>query len=188
MRLATPAYAAALALALSACSSTTDSYAVTPPPVTRTIPISYGSVELRKVSLPAYAAADEITRQQPDGTLVSDSKLLWADNPERAVSLELSRNLTRMTGRRIASEPWPFDSFPDARLEVRFESLLAGADGMFRSAGQFFVAPDGGGRERSGLFDLAVPFDPAGGPQAIARARGQIILDLAEYIARNGLS
>ena len=35
--------------------------------------------------------------------------------------------------------------------------------------------------------DLSVPFDPAGGPSAIAAARGQAILDLALFVARNGL-
>jgi hypothetical protein len=43
------------------------------------------------------------------------------------------------------------------------------------------------GRERSGFFDLSVAFDPSAGPQAIAVARGQVILDLARFIARNGL-
>jgi len=34
---------------------------------------------------------------------------------------------------------------------------------------------------------MNVAFDPKGGPNAIARARGQLILDLAEFIARDGL-
>lgn len=45
----------------------------------------------------------------------------------------------------------------------------------------------GRGRERPGLFDLVVPFDPTGGPKEIAGARGQLILDLAVYIAKKGL-
>ena len=42
-------------------------------------------------------------------------------------------------------------------------------------------------RERSGLFDLSVPFNGEGGINAIATARGQLVLDLARYIAQNGL-
>lgn len=176
-----------ITLTLTACSGTPDLYPVVPPTVTEKIHIGFRAVEVRDVSLPAYAAADEIAVQDASGKLVTASNVLWADNPERAVALELARNLARLSGARVASEPWPFEAFPDARLEVRFESLVAGADGQFRSTGQYFVGVTDGRRERSGLFDLAVPFDPAGGPQAIARARGQVILDLATEIARKGL-
>ena len=158
-----------------------------PPTITEKSRIAFASVEVRDVSLPSYAAADEIHIQTDDGTLTSSSDVLWADAPERAVALELSQNLARLTDRRIASEPWPFEAFPDARLDVRFAELVATTSGAFRASGQYFVAVEDGRRERSGLFDLSVPFDPAGGPNAIARARGQLILDLAEYIARNGL-
>lgn len=175
------------ALALAACGGMPDRYAVTPPAVTETVRIGFRAVEVADVSLPSYAAADEIAVEDDDGKLVTSDDMLWADSPERAVALELARHLARLSGARVASEPWPFEATPDARLEVRFESLLAGADGRFRSAGQYFVGVLSGGRERAGLFELAVPYDPKGGPQAIARARGRIILDLAELIARNGL-
>ncbi len=173
-------------IALAACGSDADRYAVTPPAVTESIRIGFGSVEIRDISLPSYAAADEIHQQVEGGILKSSTSVLWADAPERAIALDLSRNLAKMSGARIASEPWPFESFPDARLEIRFEELLASADGVFRASGQYFVAVEEG-RERSGLFDLAVPFALEGGPAAIATARGQIILDLAEFVARNGL-
>lgn len=175
-----------LAVILTACGSA-DRFAVTPPPVTEQIGISFASVEVRDVSLPSYAAADEIHIRKNNGTLVSSTDQLWADAPERAVALELSENLSRLTGRRIASEPWPFEAFPDARLEVRFSELLASESGQFKASGQYFVAVVSGARERSGLFDLSVPFDPKGGPASIAAARGQLVLDLASYIAKNGL-
>ena len=175
------------ALTLAACGGTPDLYSVTPPPVTEKVRISFRSVEVRDVSLPTYAAADEIAVQDGTGKLVTDGNTLWADSPERAVALELAGNLARLSGARVASEPWPFEAFPDARLDVRFESLLAGADGQFRASGQYFVGVSDGRRERSGLFKLAVPFDPSGGPQAIAQVRGQVILDLATNIAKNGL-
>lgn len=176
-----------IALALAACGGTPDLYPVTSPAISERTRISFRAVEIRDVSLPTYAAADEIAVQDETGKLVTDSGTLWADSPERAVALELAGNLARLSGARVASEPWPFEAFPDARLDVRFESLLAGADGQFRAAGQYFVGVTDGRRERSGLFNLAVPFDPAGGPQAIAQARGRVILDLATHIARNGL-
>lgn len=177
----------AMAAALAACGGQSDRYTVETPQVTQSQRIAFRAVEVREVSLPAYAASDEIPVQTADGRLVSDGSVLWADTPMRAVSLEISRNLAQITGARVASNPWPFEAFPDARLDVRFETLVAGADGQFRASGQYFVAVVEGGRERSGLFDLSVPFDPAAGPGAIAAARAQIILDLAGYLARNGL-
>ncbi|MBW4962431.1 membrane integrity-associated transporter subunit PqiC [Sulfitobacter sp. CW3] len=175
-----------LLLTVVACGSA-DRYAVTLPPITETVRIAFRSVEVRDVSLPSYAAADEIHIRQNDGTLVSSTDTLWADAPERAVALEISESLSRLTGRPIASEPWPFEAYPDARLELRFTELLATETGQFRAAGQYFVAVSGGGRERSGLFDQSVQFDPKSGPAGIASARGQLIFKLAEFIAKEGL-
>ncbi|MEO3416952.1 ABC-type transport auxiliary lipoprotein family protein [Roseovarius sp. CAU 1744] len=176
-----------LAFAIGGCGGTPDLYSVTPPAVDESVRIGFGAVEVRDVSLPTYAAADEIAVRDETGKLVTDAGTLWADSPERAVALELAGHLARLSGARVASEPWPFEAFPDARLDVRFENLLAGGDGQLRATGQYFVGVPEGRRERSGLFDLSVSFDPDGGPQAIAQARGQIILDLAKFIARNGL-
>lgn len=174
-------------LTLAACTAAPDRYVVPQPAVTEQQRIAFRAVEIREVSLPAYAASDEISQLDADGRLSSDGGTLWADTPERAVALELARHLAGLSGARVASAPWPFESFPDARLDLRFESLVAEADGRFRATGQYFVAVPDGRRERSGLFDLTVPFDPAGGPQAIAAARGQIMLDLARFVARAGL-
>lgn len=176
-----------LTFALASCGATPDRYSVEPPEITERVRIGFQAVEVREVSLPTYAAADEITVRDANGKLMPEGGAMWADSPERAVALELTRNLAQLSGARIASEPWPFEEFPDARLDVRLESLIAGIDGQFRASGQYFVGVPEGRRERSGRFDLAVPFDPAGGPQAIARARGRVILNLAEHIARNGL-
>lgn len=176
-----------ITLMLAACGASPDRFPVVAPAVTETVRIGFRAVEVRDVSLPSYAASDEISIQDASGKLVSLDNSVWADSPERAVSLELVRTLTELTGARVASEPWPFEAFPDARLEVRFESLIAGADGQFRASGQFFVGVSDGRRERSGLFDIAAPFDPDGGPGALAIARGQVIQDLAVVIAREGL-
>lgn len=171
---------------LAACGASPDRYTVATPPVTQQQRIAFGAVEVREVSLPAYAASDEIALRDAEGKVLSDGSVLWADTPDRAVALEFSRLLAQISGARVASSPWPFESFPDARVDLRFENLVAGSDGQYRATGQYFVAvPEG--RERSGLFDLAVPFDVEGGPQAIAQARGQVILDLATFVTRNGL-
>jgi len=74
-------------LCLAACSGPTARYPVPQPEITETIGISFGSVEVRDVSLPAYAASDEISRETAEGALSSSSSVLWADAPDRAVSL-----------------------------------------------------------------------------------------------------
>jgi uncharacterized lipoprotein YmbA len=178
---------AALALVvLVGCAGVTDRYSVTTPTAQPVQRIPFRSVEIRDVSLPAYAADDEIVRRAADGRLVSDG-VLWADTPGRAVALELGRHLSGITGARIASSPWPFEALPDARLDLRFETLVADADGRFRATGQYFLAVADGRPERAGLFDLAVPFDPEAGPAAVAAARGQVIRDLAGDLARRAL-
>ncbi|MEM9577909.1 MAG: ABC-type transport auxiliary lipoprotein family protein [Pseudomonadota bacterium] len=173
-------------VALSACGGASDRYIVTSPQATQSQRIAFRAVEIRDVSLPAYAADDEIVRRAADGKLVSDG-VLWADTPDRAVALELSRHLAQITGARVASNPWPFEALPDARLDLRFETLVAGVDGSFRTTGQYFVAVADGRRERSGIFNLSVPFDPEAGPAAVAAARGEVILNLAAYLARTAL-
>ena len=186
MKALTPT-AVAAALLLGACGGTANLYSVPAPTTTEHIAIGFRTVEVREVSLPEYAAADTIAIQGANGVVVADDDIRWADLPERAVSLELTRHLTRLSGAQVASEPWPFESYPDATVEVRFETLLAGADGVFRGSGQYFVSSEDGRRDHAHLFDLTVPYPLDGGPNAIATARGQLILNLARDIARTGL-
>jgi len=177
----------ALTCGLSACSGTADLYSVEAPEPAERIAIRFNSVEVRDVSLPTYASSDVIAVQGAGGVLLTDESIRWADEPERAVALELTRHLVQLSGRRIASEPWPFEEYPEAELEIRFESFLARADGQFQARGQYFVSTYEGDGDASGLFDLAVRYAPEGGPAAIAVARGALVLDLAELIARDGL-
>lgn len=185
-----PALPLALALTalLAGCGTgTPDRFAVTTPQITEHIGIAYRTLEIRDVSLPAYAETDEITRQDVTGTLVSDAAVLWADTPSRAVGLELTRHITTLTHARVASEPWPFEELPEARLEVRFETMLARADGQFQISGQYFVGTLEDRPERSGLFDLSVPIAVPDAPGAIAAARGAAIIELSKVLARRAL-
>ncbi len=172
---------------VTACSGGSEQrFAVPSVPAGDAIGISFRSVVLRDVSLPDYASSQEIFTRGPDGALTSDPKLLWADEPARAITLELARYLTRITGARIASEPWPFSAGPDAAVEVRVEQLLADADGTLRLSGQYFVASESG-RDASSLFDLSVPIDGQRSAADIAAARGRIVRDLARTIAAKSL-
>lgn len=173
--------------ALLSCSAPATLYSTDAPTPQDRIAIGFASVEVRDVSLPTYAASDVIAIEGPDGVLLNDETLRWADEPERAVALELTRQLVQLSGARIASEPWPFEEFPDAELSLRFETFLPRANGQFEAKGQYFVSTYDGTGDASGLFDLSVPYDLARGPAAIAEARGVLVLELAELIAREGL-
>ena len=188
-RLARPALLCLTAgLALAACSSAR-LYTVPVFPETGlgSASSSFRSVEVLDVSLPDYAAAGEIPMRQKDGSVKASRSVLWADEPVRSVTLELSRLLRQITGAQIAAEPWPFYDNAQAQLQVRVESMLAEGDGTFRLTGQYFVAPTDGRRGRSDDFKISVPVATPGAPNAIAAARSQAVLTLAQKIARVGL-
>ncbi len=179
----------ALPLALlAACSAPPDRLA--PPVVTPegTARIAFASVEVRDMSLPAYAQDAEVYVEGADGLIRRADRLLWADDPVRGTTLDLVRGLGALTGARIAGEPWPFDGYPDARLEVRIEEFVASeATQGFRVSGQYFVADlSGAGRDRSRRFAISVPL-ASFAPAAIATARATAMADLARTIAEDGL-
>lgn len=176
---------AALSLLLfAACSQNPAQVLVTPAtPEVRLRPI-VSSVEVRDISLPLYAAADAPVVLAEDGTLVQIRNTVWADTPERALTLQLAGDLGTITGARVAAEPWPFAAPPAAQVSVRVERFLGAPGGTFRMTGQYAIAPvDSGLSDRSGRFDIAVPMtgDSAG---ALASAQGRAISQLAETIAR----
>ncbi|MCQ0091589.1 hypothetical protein FGD77_07775 [Roseovarius sp. M141] len=175
------------AATLAACGGTPDERVAVP----RTDPvqsqrISYSTVALREVSLPTYAASEEIYVSGPGGVISPDEGLLWADEPGRAITLELTRYLAQITGARVASEPWPFVDRAQVELELRVEEMLAHVDGTFRLSGQYFVAPENG-RDRANLFAVVVPIGGTFSAQDIAAARGSAVRQLAGEIAAKGL-
>ena len=180
--------APALLLGLAACGDSSQRYAVPQVAPGERIGIGFASLEVRDVELPTYAQSEEIYVEGADGALVSSADLLWADDPSRASTLELARELASLTGVIVAPEPWPFDPYPAGRVEVRVEEFVASRLGAFRLSGQYFVAAlDESGRDRARLFDISVPLDPEAGPAAIAAARAAAMTELARTIARDGL-
>lgn len=176
--------------ALAACIQTSEPLRY-PVPVVQAqekVRISYGLVEVREVSLPDYAQLAEMAVENSTGGIRTVKKNLWADNPVRSVTLELSRNLGLITGATVASEPWPFESIPGVRVEVRIEEMLSNRQDQFVLSGLYYVSStDGSGRSRSRVFNLTEQMAPGAGPTEIAAARGQIIHQLALLIAKDGL-
>ena len=170
---------------LVACGADPIRYVVPVPQAQGRVAVDVGSVEVRDVTLPLYAGLEEIYLEQEDGGLVSDTSVLWADDPQRGVTQGLASTLADLTTAQVAAEPWPLEDLPEARLEVRFDTLLARADGQYSMAGQYFVAR-AEGRGRSGRFFIEVPYEE-GSVTSIAAAQGRAMDLLARQIAREAL-
>lgn len=174
-------------LALTGCAESAVRYASPPIESGSKINISVARLEVIEVSLPAYAKSEEIWRETETGGLASDAAILWADDPSRSITLELSKHLAAITGVRVASEPWPFEEPAQARLTVRVDELVASQSGMFKMSGTYFVSKSDEGRERSGSFQIDTPISAEGGIAAIAAARAVTVRDLARLIAKQGI-
>lgn len=178
------ASAACLAL-LGACSNgeKTARFLIDPPASSQRVPDRLGTAELKDVSLPEYASGGEVSWQSADGAVRSNTKQLWADNPQRAFTLTLARAISDMSGATVIAEPWPLSEPPRRTLEVRVEKALAQADGTYRLSGRYFVSDSAtGGANQARSFDIHVPL-PDQGPAAIAKAQSQAIAQLATQIA-----
>ena len=188
-RLPLRAVAAALSLGLAACSAPVTQVAVPPVATELRLRPVVGSLEVRELSLPRYAAADDIARAGTDGGIDTLPATVWADTPERALTLRLAEALDRITGARVAVDPWPFAEPPAASLTVRVSDALgqagaADAPGRFVMRGSYAIAPVASDlSDRSGRFEIAVPLADAS-PQALAAAQSAALGELAETVAR----
>lgn len=144
-----------------------------------------GSVMVRTVSLPTYAATEEIALETAPGVITSNGKLLAADDPERSVTLTLTRQLDDILDATVGPDPWPFTGLPDVSVDVRVSDMLGSAvDGTYRMSGQYFIGGDGVDfRDSSTTFNFVVPMASPDIPGAIA-AQGAAVALLAEDIAR----
>ena len=170
--------------ALAACSSAINRVDLVPLQSTLQLRALVGSVLVRTVSLPSYAAEEEVSVQGPEGLITSDGAILWADDPERAATLAVSGHLNDILSASVGPDPWPFAGIPDVTVEVRVTDMLAGNDGVFRLRGQYFIGGDGiEFRRIVRSFDYAVPL-PGEGVSGVAAAQSQALLQLSEDIAR----
>ncbi len=172
---------------LGACSDPEDTgrFMIDPPVAGAQVPNRLGTAELRSVSLPEYAADQEVAFQTADGAVRSNPANLWADDPERAFTTTLARAISEVSGATVIGEPWPLAQPPARILEVRVERALAQADNTYRLSGRYFVSDDGvsgGGSNHARSFDIRIPI-AAPGAAGTAAAAGQAIAALARQIA-----
>lgn len=169
---------------LAACSGPASRLEMAPAQSDLSLRASVGSAMVRTVSLPTYAAAEELSIETAEGLITSKSDILWADDPARAVTLALTRNIGAVTGTKIGPDPWPFVGLPDVAIDVRVTRMVAGADGVFDLEGQFYVGGDGIDYPNSiNAFAISAPMTDTT-PAAIARAQAQALLTLSEQISR----
>ena len=194
--------AAATAMSVAACADNTRRYALEATPSEKPVKLRarVGTVLVRSVSLPTYAASEEIAFQDATGVIRLSDTELWADDPERATTLVVSRHLNQMTSATVAPQPWPLEEVPDAAVDIRVEQLVATNRGTLRLSGQYFIGgqeiePDDSLdetpktprrtiRSRSRLFDIEVRLGSAE-PGALARAQSAALRVLSEEIARD---
>ena len=172
------------ALALGACTAADEPRFLieTAEPAGKTR-VSVATIEVRDVSLPAYAAEPEILAEDASGALLPVGASLWADDPVRGVTTALVADLSDRTTATVAAEPWPLSEPAQARLDVRVGQAFAQADGTFSLTGQFAVAsPDEVIREFVRRFEIEVPITGEGSG-AIARAQSAAIGELAGLVA-----
>jgi len=129
----------AAALTLAACSGTSTLLQYTPAQSDLRLQANVSSVMVQTVTLPSYAASEEIAVEIEPGIIETSSDFLWADQPERAVTLALTANLNDILGTTVGANPWPFPGLPDAAVDVRVSEMVAGVDGNFRLTGQFYT-------------------------------------------------
>lgn len=141
------------------------------------------TVEVRLISLPSYAAASDIVAEGEGGALFALGGAQWADDPARGMTAALARGLNERTGASAAIEPWPLNTGPDARLDVRVDQVYARSDGIFEFTGQFAVSsPEGTVREFVSRFDIRKPVNGTG-PSATAEALARALAELARQVS-----
>lgn len=169
-------------LFLAGCGDSKARYVITPAEDSVQTRLSVSSIEVRDVSLPAYASASEIIVENPDGALQPVAKAIWADDPLRAVTGALAQSLDVKSTAIVAAEPWPLSEAADIQLTVRVDQMIARADGTFAFSGQFAISSSTGAwRDRLQRFVVVVPMADTSAA-AVAEATGRAIDGLADEV------
>ena len=174
-----------IGIALTACTAPTDRLALKPLPSALELRPLVSSAMVRTVSLPTYAAVEEIAVVTSTGLIASNQDVLWADDPERAVTLIVTQTLADILNTEIGPDPWPFLGLPDIAIDIRVARMLAGADGVFRLTGQYYVGGDGIDFPNSTRAFNITQAMPDQSLQSIAAAQSAALLTLSEQIARS---
>lgn len=181
MRLLTALALTAATALLSACADG-PRYIVDSRPPEAALRLPVATLELRELVLPGHASGAEVLLETADGGLVTLGGALWADDPVRAHTATLARLLDEGSTARVAAEPWPLDTPPQAAVAVRIDRMLARADGTFALQAQVAVTlRDGALRERLERVAVTTPL-PSTDAAGVAAASGAALQLLAERV------
>ena len=172
--------------ALAACGSTITRLDMPTPSPALSLRANVDSVVVRDVTLPTYAATEELGLETAPGVITSDGDLLAADEPSRAVTLSLSRQMDEILSAIVSPDPWPFPGLADVVVDVRVSEMLGSAvTGTFTMSGQYFIGGDAIDYPNSASsFSYQIPMATPDIPGAVA-AQGLAITQLAEEISRS---
>jgi uncharacterized lipoprotein YmbA len=173
-----------LVLPLAACSGGDAARYLIDAPVASTSEarVSVRTLELRAVSLPSHASGAEILVQDETGALRALGDVVWADDPERAVTGTLAELLDARSSATVSAEPWPLFDGPSARMDVRITRMLATSAGVFEITGQAAVtAVDGRARDRVERFAIAAPVTEISAA-GVTDAQGRALAALADEL------
>ena len=169
---------------LAACSAPLERLAMTSVQSALELRPLVSSVMVREVTLPTYAAAEEIAFEGPNGLIASNDDILWADDPARSITIAIIRNMTDILNTDVGPDPWPFVELPDVAVDIQIERILARADGTFQLTGQFFVGGDGTPfRNSANDFSISTPMGDQS-LSSIATAQANAVLELSEQISK----
>lgn len=173
-----------LAALLAACTPLADRLSLEASPSTLRLTPAVDSIMVRTASLPTYAAIEEIPLQRRNGIIDVREDVLWADDPERAVTLILTKTLGEILGADVGPQPWPFIGLPDVSVDVRVSHMLASVERGFILSGHFYVASEGR-RFTNSTHDFSIPVRMESTSLiAISAAQSEALLRLSEQIAR----
>ncbi|WP_435256532.1 PqiC family protein [Thioclava sp. FR2] len=177
----TAAITLSLVTLLAACGGNENLYLIGTESGASEVRVSTRSIEVKEVTLPAYAAASEIAFQTEDGALKTVKGALWAEEPRAAVTRIIAERLDIDTTANAAAEPWPLLDGPDTTVTVRIDRMVARADQQFELSGQFATSSMNG-RDRLRRFTILQPISDSA-PGTIATATGAALAQLARDIA-----
>lgn len=202
MKIRTMAAACMLGL-LTACSAAGPQYLVETRTSDLRVRAKVPTVVVRTVSLPTYAADQKIAVQDETGSIRAEDFGLWADEPERATTLSITRHLNQMTSAKVAPDPWPLPEPPEGVIDIRIETFIATNRNTFRAEGQYFMGseipdpiddlddPDTPPKvlpaplaDKAQLFSIEIPL-PTQTAADISVAQSAALLALSEKVARD---
>jgi uncharacterized protein len=171
--------------ALTACGDKKARFVIPAPEPISQARLRVSSIEVRDVSLPAYASASEIVVEDASGALRPVPKAIWADDPARGITGALALSLEAVSTAQVAAEPWPLNTDAQARVQVRIDQMIAKADDSFYMAGQFAISSTSGAVAGSlTRFAISVPMADLA-PATVASATGTALNQLASKIVAN---